>query len=145
MTIFFDLDGTIADLYGVENWLTYLENADPFPYTAATPMLDFRRLARLLNQLQLDGYRIGIITWLSKNSTAEYDDAVRRAKRRWLARHLPSVDWDEVHMVKYGSPKNRFAKTIEDILFDDEEKNREKWRGRAYEPTDIVSVLESLL
>lgn len=145
MTIFFDMDNTIADLYGVENWLYYLENADPFPYTMATPMLDFRRLARLLNQLQLDGYRIGIITWLSKNSTTEYDDAVRRAKRRWLAKHLPSVDWDEVHIVKYGSPKNRFAKTIEDILFDDEEKNRSKWSGRAYEPTDIVPVLESLL
>ena len=25
-TIFFDMDGTIADLYGVSNWLEYLIN-----------------------------------------------------------------------------------------------------------------------
>ena len=32
ITINFDMDGTIADLYGVENWLEYLINGDAFPY-----------------------------------------------------------------------------------------------------------------
>ena len=145
MTIFFDLDGTIADLYGVENWLYYLENSNTYPYAMARPMIDFRHLARLLNKLQTNGYRIGVITWLSKGGTTEYNDSVRRTKKQWLAKHLPSVVWDEVHMVRYGTPKNRYAKATSDILFDDELRNREKWSGRAYEPSDIISVLESLL
>ena len=31
ITINFDMDGTIADLYGVENWLEYLIAGDTFP------------------------------------------------------------------------------------------------------------------
>lgn len=51
-TIFFDMDGTIADLYSVENWLEYLINADALPYEIAKPLLRLSTLARLLNQLQ---------------------------------------------------------------------------------------------
>lgn len=145
MTIYFDMDNTIANLYAVENWLQYLESADPFPYTAAEPMHDFRVLARLLNKLQTCGYEIGIVTWLSKSGTAEYNEAVRRAKRRWLATHLPSVDWDEVHMVKYGTPKWAVVQDKEGILFDDEEKNRKFWRGSAYEPSEIMEILRGLI
>ena len=36
-TIFFDMDGTIADLYGVENWLDYLIASDVLPYEIAKP------------------------------------------------------------------------------------------------------------
>ena len=32
MTFYVDMDGTIANLYGVENWLEYLINEDAFPY-----------------------------------------------------------------------------------------------------------------
>lgn len=31
MRICFDMDGTIANLYGVENWLDYLINKDTYP------------------------------------------------------------------------------------------------------------------
>ena len=30
-TIYFDMDGTLANFYGVENWLDYLENEDTTP------------------------------------------------------------------------------------------------------------------
>jgi hypothetical protein len=144
MTIYFDMDGTLANLYSVENWLPKLRASDPSPYAEAEPLQNLRLLARLLNQLQCDGYRIGIITWLSKESTHEYDEAVRKAKRRWLAQHLSSVDWDEVHMVKYGTPKNKFCKTELDILFDDEQKNVERWSGQAFYPEKIFEILKSL-
>lgn len=144
MTIYFDLDGTLADLYSVKGWLDYLQNADPYPYEAADPMEDFRMLARLLNKAQREGYKIGVVTWLSKSGTPEYNEKVRRAKRRWLAQHLPSVDWDEVHMVKYGTPKWSVVQDQSGILFDDEEKNREHWRGQAYDETEIIEVLKSL-
>lgn len=35
MRICFDMDGTIADLYGVENWLDYLIAEDVKPYAEA--------------------------------------------------------------------------------------------------------------
>lgn len=144
MTIYFDMDGTIANLYGVENWLEYLESADPYPYKAAEPMCDLRQLARTLNKLQKLGYEIGIVSWLSKNSTPAYDEAVRRAKRRWLAEHLTSVDWDELHFVKYGTPKQFVVRDREGILFDDEARNREAWWGEAFEPNEIFDVLGTL-
>lgn len=143
-TIYFDLDGTLFDLYGVDNWLPKLRASDPSPYEDALPMQDFRVLARLLNKLQAAGYNIGVITWLSKESTPEYDEAVRRAKRKALAKRLPSVDWDEIHMVKYGTPKYAVARNPFGILFDDEEKNRERWKGAAFPPEEIFEVLKSL-
>lgn len=144
MTIYFDLDGTLADLYSVENWLEYLQNSDPYPYQVAEPMVDLRTLARLLNKAQREGYEIGVVTWLSKSGNTEYNDEVRRAKRRWLAQHLPSVDWDEVHMVKYGTPKWAVVQDQNGILFDDEEKNRKFWRGEAHDENEIMEVLKSL-
>ena len=145
MTIFFDMDGTIVDLYSVPDWLLKLRNNDASPYEEAMSLLRLNNAARLLNALQKNGVRIGIITWLSKNSNPAYDRAVRRAKRRWLARHLGSVDWDEIHMVKYGTPKTKFRKAVNDILFDDVEEIREKWGERAYSPEEIFSVLKNLM
>lgn len=143
-TIYFDMDGTIADLYAVENWLPMLEARDPAPYAEAVPLLDMRRLARRLNQLQRQGYRIGVISWLARNSTADYDAEVRRAKRRWLAAHLPSVDFDEIHIVKHGTGKHFVAADPNGILFDDEQKNRDLWRGASYTPDQILEVLAAL-
>ena len=91
MTIYFDMDGTIADLYGVEDWLDKLKNEDASPYAEATPMLNFRKFAKLLNAVQHRGYEIGIISWLSKEATPDYDKAVRKAKKYWLRKHLPSI------------------------------------------------------
>ena len=53
--IWFDMDGTIANLYAVEGWLDYLMNEDTFPYANAATMLHFATFARTLNRLQADG------------------------------------------------------------------------------------------
>lgn len=143
-TIFFDMDGTIADLYGVENWLEYLISADTHPYKVAKPLLRLNTLARLLNNLQRQGYRIGVISWLAKNSSAEYDEAVTEAKLEWLKKHLASVAFDEINIVKYGTPKQIFIHTEADILFDDEEKNRNNWAGKAFNVNEIIEILKGI-
>lgn len=140
-TIFFDMDGTIADLYGVDNWLNYLIASDTLPYAIAKPLLKLNSLARVLNRLQKEGYRIGIISWLSKSGTEEYNNAVTETKKNWLKKHLTSVHFDEINIVKYGTPKQMFARTENDILFDDEEKNRNNWTGKAF---DVDAILETL-
>lgn len=143
--IWFDMDGTIADLYNVENWLPKLRAYDPSPYAEAKVMWNMSLLARYLNKLQKLGYWIGIISWTSKDSTKEYDKAVADAKRRWLAEHLSSVEFDFILITAYGVPKESWMNTRDDILFDDNEEIRNKWNGEAYEPTEIFSVLSSLI
>lgn len=139
--IWFDMDGTIADLYGVECWLDMLRAGDATPYTAAKPLLRMASLARLLNKLQREGYEIGIVSWLSKTSTPDYDRAVTNAKLAWLRRHLASVQFDHIDIIAYGTPKQDGRSGI---LFDDEEPNRKAWTGIAYDETDILEVLKRL-
>jgi len=143
-TIYFDMDGTIANLYGVENWLPQLQAANPAPYAAAEPLLKLQPLARRLNKLQAKGWKLGIISWLAKNSTAEYDKAVTKAKLNWLKKHLHSVNWDEIHIVPYGTPKEKTVNNPQGILFDDEKRNRDNWTGIAHNEKDIMKVLKAV-
>lgn len=142
MKIWFDMDGTIADLYAVEDWLPKLRAYDPSPYRDAAPMIRLSTLARLLNRLQRQGYEIGIISWLSKDPDPAYGADVTLAKIKWLKKHLSSVNWDHINIVPYGTPKHEICG--EGILFDDEEKNRENWGENAYDPCEILNVLKSL-
>lgn len=144
MTIWFDMDGTIADLYSVENWLPMLRAYDPSPYMLAKPLVRLSTLAYMLNRLRAKGYRVGVISWGSKCSTPSYDAAVAAAKTKWLHTHLPSVDFDEIHVVPYGVPKQNFKNTDADILFDDEESNRISWGENAHTETEIFDILKSL-
>lgn len=143
-TIYFDMDGTIANFYGVENWLNYLENEDTTPYAIARPLFNFSVFARTLHKLQENGYRIGIVSWLSKSGSVSYNTEVTSVKLEWLKKHLPSVIWDEIKIVDYGTPKS----TVVDCkgwLFDDEERNRIEWGNGAFDVNNIMEVLKSFL
>ena len=141
ITINFDMDGTIADLYGVDNWLEKLRAEDASPYADAKPLIRLNTLARKLNNLQAKGYKIAIISWLSKNGSEAYNEAVIEAKMRWLTKHLPSVNWDRITIVPYGTPKQMYCETALDVLFDDEITNRINWLGQAYDVNEIMKTL----
>lgn len=141
MTIWFDMDGTIANLYGVENWLSMLENFDETPYKMACPLVNMNSLARVLNRLQKNGYEIGIISWLSKNGNKEYNEKVTIAKKIWLAKHLKSVHFNYIDIVPYGTPKQNGRNGI---LFDDEENNRKNWGENAFDVDNIIEILKAL-
>ena len=139
--IWFDMDGTIADLYGVEGWLDMLLNENTKPYEIAKPLVNMRELAKVLNRLIEKGWEIGVISWLAKNGTNDYNKKVANAKIKWLAKHLKSVRFGKIDIVEYGTPKqiNRNG-----ILFDDEKQNRENWLGIAYNVENIIQVLREL-
>jgi hypothetical protein len=141
--IWFDMDGTIADLYAVEGWLAYLQAEDTTPYEQAKVMHNMAQLAKLLHSVQRKGYTIGIISWTSKRGTPEYNERVAEVKRAWLDKHLHSVVWDAINVVEYGT--NKYSVCKGGILFDDEQGNRDAWQDEAHEPKDIIKILKKII
>jgi len=142
--IYFDMDGTLADLYAVNDWLQMLCSEDATPYEQAKPMLNFSLLARLIHKAEQCGFDFGIISWGSKCASAEYDREVELTKRDWLAQHLPSVEFAEIVVVPYGTPKAECVEFPTGILFDDEPQNRDNWEGFAFSETDILEILKAI-
>ena len=126
--IVFDMDGTIADLYGVENWLEMLRAEDATPYRIAKPIYLMEELNLILNQLKDLGYVIAVTSWLAKESTKDYDNKVRKAKKEWLDKY--GFPYDELHFVKYGTTKANCTRGKADfqILVDDNEEVRKGWK-----------------
>lgn len=150
MTIVFDMDGTIANLYAVPNWLEKLRAYSPDPYANAEPMWDMNLLAQVLDELRLHGVRIAICSWLSKEPTKAYNKAVREAKKQWLARY--GFPFDDCHIIAYGVNKWEYmSKYIPEdevaYLIDDEAYNRLCWADKTIDPTktDIIDWLGDLL
>lgn len=141
--IWFDMDGTIANLYGVENWLDKLIAEDASPYTAASVLVNMNTLAKAIHKVQAKGYTVGIISWTSKGGSASYNAKVAASKIKWLKKHLGSIKFDTIHIVPYGT--NKSTTCGGGILFDDEIANRNSWtNGKAYDPASIFNVLNSI-
>ena len=147
----FDMDGTIADLYGVNGWLDMLRAYNPTPYIEAKPLWDMAELADTLMALQEVGIEVRIITWLAKDSNEAYNKAVRLAKREWLAEC--GFPYNNFHGVAYGATKadsvrKYLAEDETAILIDDNDKVREGWHlGDTINPTteNIIEILKGLL
>lgn len=137
----FDMDGTIANLYGENGWLEDIINEKVNPYVNAKPMVNMNSLARVLNRLIRNGYEVNIISWTAKNGTNEYNERIATAKREWITKHLKSVQFNNVYVIPYGTPKENYGF---DILFDDEENNRNNWNGIAYDEKNIIEILKRL-
>lgn len=146
-TLVFDMDGTIADLYGVKGWLKMLRAEDPTPYEKAKPMYDMVILTAILWVLKNDGWRIAVTSWLAKDSTSEYDAKVRQAKKNWLDRY--DFPYDEIHLVKYGTTKANCTRKHGgvQILVDDNEKVRNGWQlGDTINANEnIIPILSGLI
>lgn len=123
----FDMDGTIADFYGVEGWLDYLNESNPTPYIIAKPLYDMDNLNFILEILKNLGWKIVVTSWLAKGSTKEFDGLVRNAKIEWLDK--VGFPYDEIHLVKYGTTKANCTRKLGgfQILVDDNEQVRKGW------------------
>lgn len=86
--------------------------------------------------------RIGVITWTSKHSATEYHNAVASAKRKYLAKHLPSVKFDEIHILPYGEPKEQIKKDG-DFLVDDENNNLVNWGNGSVNANEVMNFLRN--
>lgn len=140
MVIALDMDGTLADLYGVPGWLEGIRAEDTAPYEKAAPMCSMERLGEALRKARSAGIRVEVITWGPGGDTSQaYQDAVRRAKRVWLDREgLGAVP---MSYMAFKSPK-RSGVDGRAILIDDDPHAREDWEasgdGPAVEPHDVA-------
>ena len=126
--LWLDMDGTFADLYGVNGWLDDLVNLRTRPYAEAKPIYNMVDFLLLLVELKQRGWKIGIISWLSKDSDAEYNERVTKAKKEWLLSWCMDIVLDKVLIVPYGQCKADICRQFGyGILADDEEQNRNAW------------------
>lgn len=140
--IYFDMDGTITDLYSVPNWLDKLTTSNVTPYCEALPVGNPEELKSVLERLKKCGYHLGIISWCAKGGSKEYNKATRKAKKAWLNKYYPNI-FEEVHIVKYGTPKHRTVNRS-GILVDDSQDVRKAWGVRSIDATDFQNILKNL-
>lgn len=146
--ICFDMDGTLCDLYAIPNWLEKLRAEDSSPYLEAAPMWDMEQLREVILKLIDQGWEIRIISWLSKDSSEAYKQAVRAAKLAWLEKY--NFPYNRAHLVAYGTTKADCIRRIANAatLIDDDSKVRKGWHlGETIDPMDgdLLERLENLL
>ena len=100
--LFFDMDGTIADLYNEPRWLEDIQAENPV-FERLKPMVDMTALKELCSKLQEQGIIIGIITWLPMRASEQYEQECTIEKKKWIQKHLPEVT--EFYAQRYGEPK----------------------------------------
>lgn len=142
--IYFDMDGTIYDLYGVSGWLEMLQAEDEMAYACGKPLYDMQELNKLMMQFVALGFTIGVITWASMNGSKEFNKRTRAIKKAWIEKNLPCVT--EFHCVKYGTPKHSVGKIKDAVLVDDNEAVRASWHGQTINACEnIIEQLKLLL
>lgn len=148
--IFFDMDGTIADLYGTENWLDKLLNEEKGLFENLPVMHNKQELEKTFNKLAKKGYELEIITWTPKNATNKYINTVTREKINWVQKNFPMIK--NIHCLAYGTPKQKapITKAKEMILVDDNEEILEKWKTKIQRQiikadTNLLGKLQALI
>lgn len=129
--VYLDMDGTIADLYGINNWLPRLQNEDSTIFLECRPLITEDTLLKIF---PTSHYEIIILSMTPKNATKEYCNGVAAQKNQWLDKYFPSIS--KRIFKKYGNNKN-LKNSINAILVDDNELIRNNFKGLALNPNEI--------
>ena len=131
ITVYLDMDGTIADLYGIANWLDRLHNEDETIFTECAPLITEKEL---LKRFPAEKYEIKILSMTPLGATDEYCENVANQKSAWLDRYFPTLT-KRIYK-KYGHNKN-LKGSASAILVDDSAPIRATFRGTALNPADL--------
>lgn len=144
--LYFDMDGTLADLYNVDNWIPKLRSEDVTPYLEAKPLVDMDELGKIIREFKVRGVKVGVISWGSLDGNREFTARTKKAKREWLERH--NIFCDEFHVVKHGTPKHKVCKVPGGVIVDDNAQVRAEWPWFSIDASDsetLIPRLEKLL
>ena len=131
ITVYLDMDGTIADLYGIEGWLDRLHNEDKTIFLECAPLISEKEL---LNRFPAEQYEIKILSMTPLGATDEYCANVAEQKSAWLDCYFPTLT-KRIYK-KYGHNKN-LKGSASAILVDDSAPIRATFRGTAINPVEI--------
>jgi 5'(3')-deoxyribonucleotidase len=120
VTIWFDMDGTLAGLFFVKNFSERLNSGDMTAYTDAKPLFSINEMAEVITNIKAKGYEIGIISYADEKNL----ENAKIAKKSWLKKYFPFAT--KVNIVTKATPKEAFYNNG-DILVDDAKANREAW------------------
>lgn len=127
-TVWFDMDGTLYDLYNIPNWLERLEEKDEGVFYHGTMMYNPFRIEQAIDALIAHGWQVGVITWAPKG--VEKDDPfftkVENIKRFWLKRFYPAL-LENFYCLPYGESKSVCA--------------CDHWKERSLDPDMGVQIL----
>ena len=137
-TIWFDLDGTLYDLYNQPSWLEMLNNENGEVYSCGNSLVNVTDFTNAVKALKKQGYKFGVITWLSRDCSRKYGNSIRYHKLKWLDKTFPNL-FDVVHIVKYGTDKSKFATSENDILFDDDANVCCEWLNSGHTPVCLIN------
>jgi hypothetical protein len=128
MILCFDLDGTVADLYGASDWLSSLEGERAGTFSQLNPLVDMTRLSEICYALKDAGWKILVITWLPKNASPDYEATCTEEKEDWVWNYMPYVD--SFHALRYGTPKQSVIPyRNKAVLVDDSLEVRASWNS----------------
>ena len=126
--VYLDMDGTIADLYGINNWLERLRDEDSTIFTECETLITEKALFDLY---PVEKYEIRILSMTPKKATKRYCMSVIAQKNEWLDTHFPHIK-KRIYL-PYGHNKN-LKNSVNKILIDDSEIIRNNFRGIALAP-----------
>ena len=126
--VYLDMDGTIADLYGINNWLERLRDEDSTIFTECETLITEKALFDLY---PVEKYEIRILSMTPKKATKRYRMSVIAQKNEWLDTHFPHIK-KRIYL-PYGHNKN-LKNSVNKILIDDNEIIRNNFRGMALAP-----------
>lgn len=134
--IYFDMDGTLADLYSVPGWEYSITNNIVTPYEQAKPLVNMEQLKAIIELFQSFDVTVGVISWGAIGASSKFNRETRKAKLNWLKSY--GIIVDEFHVVKYGTSKKRVAKIKDAVLVDDNDEVLSKWRGRTVDAKEDI-------
>lgn len=146
MKILFDLDGTLADLYGRKDWLDKLRAEKPI-YEELEPLVDMQELNHIAEKLMNVGVEFCVVTWLSMQASETYELITSMEKFRWCKRYIPFIS--EFECQPYGTPKQTNYRNTKCILIDDNAEIRAEFETKHRRKTfdaneDICAFLTEL-
>ena len=145
-SIWFDMDGTIADLYKVEGWFSKLRSNDWSVYSECAPRHNYQRINAAVEVLIENGWQVGVITWASKGIGWGKDlDKIAEVKFDWLCKFFPALADGKFACIPYGYSKADFAEEMDRCyevayLVDDNKEVRQEWRSHSCEYVKFKTI-----
>lgn len=114
--VYFDMDGTIADLYGVTNCFKRLDALDANVYLEAKPI---DKYINMLKEFKHMGYKVIILSCLGMISDPIFDKNTIHNKNIWLDKYVGKEYIDERMFIPNTKHKESYIKDY-GILVDDD-------------------------